>query len=277
MSRINSAGAVLTNTFAAFSGRDLLAGQRRLHVLPVRVGGELGEALRQLARHGAPGALPVRGLQPVVVVAEIVGLGRRVLEEIPVRVHRELQVVAEDGAPDGVAVEVDDDRGRLAEVDRRRIRLDPRHLLRRDLAPVDAGQHAVERDHALLLGDRGLDLRHHLADLLPRDGGEVGLRDLEDREVDQPLLGGHLGVGFDLDAAESGLRRPLWPPRTRRNTPPCASGRPSSPPGAGTRRSGRRSAWSTRAAIRRRPGPGSAAAAGALGAVAAARGRRLRR
>ena len=103
-------------------------------------------------------------------------------------------------------------RRRLAEVDRRRIRLDPRDLLGRDLAPVDAGQHAVERDHPLLLRDHVLDLRHHLADLLPRHGREVGLRDLQDGVVDQPLLGGHLGVGLELDAAEGGLLRPLRRP-----------------------------------------------------------------
>ena len=85
------------------------------------------------------------------------------LEQIPVGVDRILQVVARDRAPDRVAVDVDDHRRRLAEEHRRRIGLHAFDVLRDDLALVDARQHAVERNHAIVLRDALGDLGDDLA------------------------------------------------------------------------------------------------------------------
>ena len=87
------------------AGVDLLARQALLHFLPVLVVGQLLEALRQRAGRG-PRALHVGRLQPDRVVAQVVGLRRRVLEQIPVGVDRRLQIVLRDRRPDRVAVEV---------------------------------------------------------------------------------------------------------------------------------------------------------------------------
>ena len=62
----------------------------------------------------------------------------------------DLKIVLRDGRPDRIAVDVDEHGGRLAEEDRRRIRLHALDVLRDDLARVDVGEHAVERDHALV-------------------------------------------------------------------------------------------------------------------------------
>ena len=60
VTRINSAGTVLTNTVGPGGGRDRLAGQRRLHLFPVVVRGQLAEALGQLARRRARAREPSR-------------------------------------------------------------------------------------------------------------------------------------------------------------------------------------------------------------------------
>ena len=83
------------------------------------------EARRQLARR-LPRPLDVGGAQPALVVAQVERLGRRVLEQIPVGVDGELEVVVLDRTPDRIAVEVDEHRRRRAVEDHRRIGLHAR-------------------------------------------------------------------------------------------------------------------------------------------------------
>ena len=97
---------------------DRLARQVGLDVLPVVLVRQLLEAVGQLPGR-RPRALDVARLQPRVVVPQVERTGRAVLKEIPVRVDRELQVVLLDRAPDRLAIEVHDHRGRLAEEDGR--------------------------------------------------------------------------------------------------------------------------------------------------------------
>ena len=149
MSRIISAGFGLTNTFGSCR-RKRLARQRRLDLLPVLVGGQLREARRQ--RAGGVQARSTRSPSANSSLPQVVGLGRFVLEQVPVGVDRILQVVAGDRGPDRLAVDVDQDRGRLAEEDHRRIGLYALDVLGDDLARVDAGEDPVERDDALALG-----------------------------------------------------------------------------------------------------------------------------
>ena len=119
---------------------------------------------------------------------------------------------------------------------------------------------ASTRSSAITRSSSGIavdDLGDHLAHLLLRERREVRLGDLQRREVDEPLRERDLRVGLDLDRAErrlrGALRRRTTPPRRR----PCASGRPSSRPAAGTRGRVRRSASCRPAASRRRPARGS--------------------
>ena len=92
--------------------RGLLAGQRGLDVLPVLVCRQLGETVRQLARHGRPRPGHRGSLEPRFVVAQVQRLAWRVLEEIPVRVQCVAEIDAIDRAPDGFAIEVHENRGR---------------------------------------------------------------------------------------------------------------------------------------------------------------------
>ena len=79
------------------------------------------------------------------------------------------------------------------------------------------GEHAIERDHALL--DAGTPFGD-LLDRSPRPAsfasvGKVRLRDLELREAHEPLVQRDAGVGLDLDRAERRLRRRVLSPCTR--------------------------------------------------------------
>ena len=122
----------------------LLARQARLHVLPVFVGWQLLEALRQRAGR-RPRSFNRRGLQPDLLVAEVQRVGRPVLEQVPVRVDGVLQIVVLDGTPDRFIVDVHQYCRRRAVEDLRRVGLHALHVLRDDLALVDAGEDAIER------------------------------------------------------------------------------------------------------------------------------------
>ena len=134
------------------------ARETRLHLFPVVVRRQLREAPRQRARW-SPRSFHIGRLQPDLFVAQVIGLGWTVFEQIPVGVDRRGQVVLWNGRPNGVAVDIDKNGGSLTEEDRRRIRLQAVHVLRDDLAHVDVRQHAIERDHTLLERHRSLDLR----------------------------------------------------------------------------------------------------------------------
>ena len=144
------------------------------------------------------------------------------LEEIPVGVDGRLQIVLRDRAPDRLAVDVDEHRGRLAEEDRRRIGLHALDVLRDDLARVDVGQHAVERDHALVERASTSSISaDDLRDLIRCKRREVGLGNLQLREAHQPLVERHLGVGFHLDGAERRLVGPVARYDTALNATMC--------------------------------------------------------
>ena len=194
--------------FRRLAGAHLAAREARLHVLPVVIVGQLLETLRQVAGR-LPRPLHVGRLQPDPVVAKVVGLGRTVLEQIPVGVDRRLQVVLRDRRPDRVAVEVDEHSRRLAEENLRRIRLHAVDVLRDDLARVDVGQHAVERDHALVERHRCGDFLHDGPKLIALEIRKVGFGDLELGEADEPLVQRHARIGLHLDGAERGLFRAL--------------------------------------------------------------------
>jgi len=100
-----------------------------------------------------------------------------VLEQVPVRVDGKLEIVVLDRAPDRLSIKVHERGERLAEEDRRRIRLHALDVLRHDLALIHVRQHAVQRDHPVLGGDAFHDLRHDLADLILGQAGEVRLGD----------------------------------------------------------------------------------------------------
>ena len=162
VSRISSPGWSVTKTFGTAAAAIGLPGRLARTSLPVVVGGQLLEAVGQRAGR-RPRPLDVGGLQPAGVVAQVERVGRPVLEQIPVRVDRVLEVVLLDRAPDRLAVEIDDHGGRLAEEDRRRIGLHALDVLRDDLALVEVGQHPIERDHAFVVGNGRVDRRRHLA------------------------------------------------------------------------------------------------------------------
>ena len=133
------------------------------------------------------------------------------LEQVPVRIDRELEIDALDRAPDRVAVDVHEHAPAvLLKKIARRIGLDALDVLAEDLARVDVWP---ARDRARSPGPRG----ERLVDLLaiaaidPSQRREVGLRDLEVREADEPLGERDLRVGVDLDGAEGrlGCRRTL--------------------------------------------------------------------
>ena len=140
-------------------------------------------------------------------MAEVVGLRGRVLEEIPVGVDRRLEVVLRDRRPDRLAVDVDEHGGRLAEEDGRWIGLEALDVLRNHQARVQVREDTVEREHALVVRQRRDDLRDDGLERFALDRGEVGLDNLEVREVHEPLVDGHAGIGFHLDGAESRLLR----------------------------------------------------------------------
>ena len=135
-------------------GVELLARQGRLDVLPVVVGRQLGEAVRQLAGHRGPRSDDARGLQPRGVVAHVEGLARLVLEQIPVGVQGIAEVDVLDRAPDRVAVEVDQHRRRRRREHQRRIGLDALGLLHLQRAVRRVGEEPVEVEHPLVLGQR---------------------------------------------------------------------------------------------------------------------------
>ena len=68
-----------------------------------------------------------------------------------------------------------------------RIGLDALDVLRHDLALVEIREHAIERDHALVVWNRLVDLGSDLANLLLRQRLEIGLDDLHVLEADQAL------------------------------------------------------------------------------------------
>ncbi len=122
-------------------------------------------------------------------------------------------------------------------------------------ARVDAGQHAVEADDALLVGDGLLDLVDDLADLLLRDLREVGLGDLQERELDQAVGHRHLGGRSPPSRCPAWAWRRPWVAMTRRRRPSCASDPPTRTPAAGTRRRAPRWRWCRHEATRDRPVP----------------------
>ena len=196
MSRMSSAGCWLTKTLG--TALDRLARQVGLDVLPVVLRRQLREAGGQ--RPGRrPRALDVSRLQPPVVVPQIEGLGRIVLKQVPVRVDRELQVVVFDRAPDRLAVEVHDHRGRLAEEDRRGIGLDALDVLGHDLALVEIGQDTIESDHTFVIRKRLVDPGDDLLHLLFRQGREIRFDDLELLKVDQAIFEGDLRLRLEPD------------------------------------------------------------------------------
>src|SRR5205085_11942607 len=134
---------------------------------------------------------------------EVQRLARRLFEEVPVRVQRVSQVEPFDGAPDRVAIEVDQDRGRRRPEHLRRVRLDARRLARFQLALVNGGQHAVEIEDPFVDGPR-LHVRNQRLDLVGRQRLEVVFGDAQ-VEADDPLVQGYHGRTFDLDGAERGL------------------------------------------------------------------------
>jgi hypothetical protein len=122
-----------------------------------------------------------------------------------VRVHREFQIVLFDRAPHRLAVEIHDDRGRLAEEDRRRVGFDAFDVFRHDLALVQVREDAIKRDHTLVVGNRFVDLGDDLAHLLFRQGLEVGFGDLHVLEPDEPLVERDLRVPLELDRSNRRL------------------------------------------------------------------------
>ena len=176
--------------------RDRLARQIGLDVFPVVLGRQFLETVGQRAGR-RPRTLDVGGFQPRVVVAQIVRLRRAVLEQIPIGVDRELEIVVLDRTPDWLAVQIDDNGRRLAEEDGWRIGLDPFDVLRDDLTLVQIGEHPIERDHSLVIGNGLVDLPGYFADLLFLQTLEVGFGDLHLLEADEPVADGHLRVRLD--------------------------------------------------------------------------------
>ena len=135
--RISSAGTSATKTFGALPPLPFQPGRFSFTSFQLPSSGSFLK-LSGRSVGGLPRALHVGRLQPDLVAAEVVGLRRAVLEEIPVGVDRRLQIVLLDRRPDRIAVDVDEHRRRLAEEDRRRIGLHAVHVLRNDLARVDS-------------------------------------------------------------------------------------------------------------------------------------------
>ena len=127
------------------------------------------------------------------------------LKEIPVRVDRELQVILFDRAPDSLAIEVHDHRGRLAEEDGGWVGLDALHVLRHDQTLVQVDEDAIERNDPLVVWNRLVDRCGDLAHLLLLERVESGFSDLHLLKTDQPVRDGNLCVRLDLDRAERGL------------------------------------------------------------------------
>src|SRR6185436_11397886 len=72
----------------------------------------------------------------------------------------------------GAPSKAEEQRRLRAEEDRRWIGFDPGDVLRPDLAPVDAGEDAIQRDHPLERRHRPLDLARDGASLLAADRRE---------------------------------------------------------------------------------------------------------
>ena len=130
-------------------------------------------------------------VEPALLIAQVERLRGLVLEEVPVGVDGELQIVLFDRAPDRLAVEVDEHRRRLAEKDRRRIRLEAGNVLGLDRALVDEREHAIERDDAIVFGNRPGDLGDGLLQVLLRQVREIRLGDAHVGEAHQPLVERH--------------------------------------------------------------------------------------
>ena len=144
-------------------------------------------------------------MQPLVVVAKEVNIGSGMAEQIPVRVHGEFEIVALDGTPDGLAVEIHNHGRCRAEENPRWIGLYPRRIFRHDLALVQIRKNPVERDHAIVRGHRVLDRRHDFPHLLFLQRLKVGLGDLQLLEADETLGEGDARLSLEFDRAECRL------------------------------------------------------------------------
>ncbi len=205
-SRIISAGVVLTNTTGACAAVKVFPGTADFNFLPVLVRRQLAETRRQLGGR-RPGAVHGRGGHPAVVHAKKIRFGRTVLEQVPVRVHSEPEIVGRNRAPDGIAVDVYEHRRLGVEEHRRRIGLYVRHVTRSDLAGIDAGEHAIEGDDALVLRNGIRDFVDDASQLLFRNCRKVSFADRELAEAHQTFGHRDFRLRFDLDRPERwGLR-----------------------------------------------------------------------
>src|SRR5262249_14723813 len=130
------------------------------------------------------------GFEPGRVVTQVIGVGRRILKEIPVRIDGELQVIVLNRTPNRLTVEADQNRRRAAHENLRWIGFQTFDILGGDSALIDQGQDAVEPNRAIVIGDGLIDLSDNLLRLFLGQRLKVCLRDLDRGKLYQSLSQG---------------------------------------------------------------------------------------
>ena len=150
--RTSSAGVSETKTFG--TDLDRLARHVLRHPVPRAALRQLLEALRERLRRRPRAVLQVRRLDPSVAVEEVVDPVGRIADEVPARVHPELERRVGDLHEARLAEEREEDRVGVGVEDRRRLEVD-RDALLVLLGSAHVREHAVEGDHGALA--HGLD------------------------------------------------------------------------------------------------------------------------
>ena len=207
----SSAGTVATmmSGIFPFASRAVDVFARILEQVGLRLVLVLGERVAHLlgvgrnARGQAPRARHGRRRDPAVADRRVEGAG--VLQDQAARVEHALEARALHVAQDRVAVDHDQDRGRGAVVDPRRVVLErDRVALLVGLRDREVGLDAGQRDRAPLLDVAPEDVEVLLHLVAGRR--EVGLRDLDVVELDELGLLVDERVGLDPDDAVGRLR-----------------------------------------------------------------------
>src|SRR5690349_22857136 len=123
------------------------------------------------------------------------------LENVPVGINREFEFVVFDWTPDRLAIKAHEDSRDLAQIKSRWIGLDAADVLRINGAFIQVGQHSIEGDDAILVGNILLNLFYDFLSLLLRQTLEIGFRDLESGKFNQSLLSGDERVSLDFDCS----------------------------------------------------------------------------